>query len=337
MKAQFFLPRSMVAVVVSLAIILFSAILVFSGAAAAHPELYAGITYDLVIVSPLIFFLISRHQLPLPATGLCVAAGLLAAWFLIPSDYRFHLNLLRYAVLPFAELFIIFCVFRLIFRMLRSAKEVGKATGTDLLQVMIAAAQKVTGSPLVGRIIGSEMAMIGYAFGRRQRETIENSFSYHEKSGTLALLLAFSFLILIEAAAIHLLVARSSVLWAWILTGLSLYSFVFLIAHIRAIVQRPHILKEEGVLLRNGMMGTLFVSYGNIASVSELGKDPAEEHLRFYPMGGEEKHNVTLYFNKELTASMLYGFRRQVKAVTLQVDDAALFVKTVSDRANYTK
>ena len=84
MKTTLLTRRTFFAFGFTLLIILVSIALAFSNLAQVHPELYAGITYDLILIAPLTLYLLSRRTLPKSVIGLFVSIGIVTAYFIIP-------------------------------------------------------------------------------------------------------------------------------------------------------------------------------------------------------------------------------------------------------------
>jgi hypothetical protein len=178
--------------------------------------------------------------------------------------------------------------------------------------------------------------MVYYAFFIwRKHPCKKNEFSYHRDSGTIALLSAFAFLILIETAAVHLIVARWSELTAWILTAMSLYSFIFLLAHIKATIHRPHVMGATEITLRNGLFGTASIPYNRIAAIEITSREPVAEgkHIRrFFPFGNKENHNVMIQLDQSLDIEGFFGTTQLCDVLLLQIDNKSLFEEEIKKR-----
>jgi hypothetical protein len=71
----------------------------------------------------------------------------------------------------------------------------------------------------------TEVAVFYYSFVNwKSLKLNENEFTYHKDSGLRAVLCVFIFLILIETAALHILLVKWNVIVDWILFGLSFYT-----------------------------------------------------------------------------------------------------------------
>ena len=91
----------------------------------------------------------------------------------------------------------------------------------------------------------------------------------HRRGGVADLFLAMVFLSALEIPAIHLLLAHAAgTKAAWIATGLSVYGMVWLIAMRRAMTLRRSLVRPEGILVRSGLLFSLWIPAEKIRSVT---------------------------------------------------------------------
>jgi hypothetical protein len=103
-------------------------------------------------------------------------------------------------------------------------------------------------------VLASELAAIHCAlFSWRSRAHLPGdarAFSSHKRSGHGGLVFALLVLTAVEALAIHVLPTRWSPVLAWIITALSLYGALWLLADYRASILRPVLVDSNEVWLR---------------------------------------------------------------------------------------
>src|SRR6185295_1564896 len=120
-------------------------------------------------------------------------------------------------------------------------------------------------------VLASELAVFYYAFAAWRRAPHvpagTRAFPVHEQSGVAALFGVLAGVSVMEAALVHLIVMRWSAAGAWILTALSSYGAVWLIAMARAFVLRPALVKDGELVVRGGMMWTVRVPIRIIAAI----------------------------------------------------------------------
>jgi hypothetical protein len=146
------------------------------------------------------------------------------------------------------------------------------------------------------------------------------AFSSHRNSPVLALLGVLCLAVVIETFAIHLLVGRWSRPAAWILTSLSLYSLLFLIAHGRALVLKPHLISEGRLLVRDGLLWSAEIPLDRITTVDRCDNT-----------GGRRKDtlsattlvqgNLALTADGGIDCTGPYGIRKRYTTVRFLADD----------------
>lgn len=313
---------------VPLFILCFSVTLALSNYAATYPELYAGITYDLILLVPLTFYFLSKGKMSKFIVGLFVSVGIITAFLIIPESEQFHFNLIRYFLLPAIELTIIGSVVYVTYKTISSAK---KRTNerTDYLTTFQYSGVKGFGNDFFGKLFGSELAMIHYAFFDWKSNPIsENEFSYHKKNGTISLLAGVLMIIVIETIGVHFLLAKWSGTVAWILTILSLYTFIMLFAHLKAITRRPHKLHSDSLELKLGLFGTTVIPFQNIEKIDftdKISDEIKKSACQFTALGDMESFNTVIELKDKVECEFIYGIKRKYKILLFNIDDKEQF------------
>jgi hypothetical protein len=180
-------------------------------------------------------------------------------------------------------------------------------------------------------VLASELAVFYYAFAAWRRSPHvpagARGFSIHEQGGVAALFGVLAGVSVMEAALVHLIVMRWSAAGAWILTALSVYGAIWLIAMARAFVLRPVLVEGGELVVRGGMMWTVHVPLRAIADIESGG---AKCELRVPPAS---QPNVVLRLSEAVKARGVYGMTRQVSSIALAVDDPDGFVRALTENA----
>jgi hypothetical protein len=183
---------------------------------------------------------------------------------------------------------------------------------------------KILGNDRLGKILGSEVAMCYYAFFCWKKYKLQqNEFSYHKNTGAIVLLWTVLMLVLIETTAVHFLLERWNVWLAWLLTGLSIYTFLMLLGHINAVVHRPHAVFENRMELKLGIFASSNIFWDNIEKIAYSSKDikPNLKAVKFTSLGDLEMHNVIFYFKEPQTIEYLYGIKKKSNILLCQIDE----------------
>ena len=130
---------------------------------------------------------------------------------------------------------------------------------------------------------------------------------------------------LLEVGPGHLVVARWSVAGAWILTGLSLYGMLWAVALSRSFAMRPTLVSDRGILLRFGLLFSLWVPVESIRSISATPVPGA------VPVPRNTSGNLFIEFTEPLEAEKMLGFTTRIFAVAIRADDAQSFRDTLRE------
>lgn len=323
---------------IPLLVFCFSIALALSNYAVAHPEIYTGITYDLILTVPLVFYFLSKGKMSKFIVGLFVSIGILTAYFVIPESEKFHFNLIRYVLLPTIELTIIGSIIYVTYKTIYGTDKRSNDR-IDYLTAFQDSGVKAFQNKLFGKLFGSELAMIHYAFFNWKSKPIsESEFSYHKQNGTISLLAGILMVILIETVGVHFLLTKWSVITAWVLTILSLYTFIMLFAHLKAIIRRPHKLHSDSLELKLGLFGTTNIPFHKIEKIectNKISDDIKKSACQFTALGDMESFNIVIELKDQIECEFIYGIKRKYKTLLVSIDDKEQFerkLKTVYNK-----
>ena len=231
-------------------------------------RLSLAITFDLLITTPLIYFLIIRKR-AIPETTLVPVfiLGVVVASAILPTEHQYYLSIVKTWFLPFVEIGILTYLIITIRKVFRKIKQDHTSTPD-----FFAAAKNAGESILpkaVSTVFATELSLFYYGFiNWRKQKLRDRDFSYHKTSSTQMLLGVFIFLIIVEAFAVHLLLQGYSQLAAWILTGLSIYACFQVFGILRSISKRPISIEKDRIVLRYGVMSETQISLKQIQKVT---------------------------------------------------------------------
>jgi hypothetical protein len=286
-----------------------------------------ALSVDLLITVPVIYLLIIRN-LAIPNTTVVpiMVLGLMLGLYFLPEESQVYLQLFKTWALPVIEISVLaFVVLKVRAAIVYYKKEHGKTL--DFFNAVINTTQEILPRRLVVPF-ATEIAVFYYGFfAWKSRNLEKHEFSYHKKSGTPATFGALIFMIGVETAALHLLLAEWNALAAWVLTGLSIYSAIQLLGFGRSLSKRPIYIENKKLHLRYGIMNEATVELASISSVQlsrkPLVKGPLVRKLS--PLGDFESHNVVLTLSQPHTLTGLYGIQKQAQILGLHLDQPAAF------------
>lgn len=300
-----------------------------------HPNrLSIGITIDLVLTIPVIYLvLIRKTSIPKTTVVPVMIVGMLIGSIILPEENQFYLELFKTWILPIVELSLVSYIIYNVSKAVKRYKS-NKNETTDFFTTLKTTCYGMLPKMAVIPVV-TEISVFYYGFVHwKKRELDENEFSYHKESGTITLLVAIIFIIAIETFVLHILLAKWSVIAAWILTWVSIYSGVQLFGFLRSMYKRPIVITNGKLFLRYGIMNETIINMDNIDSI-ELSSQDIElnkETRKLSFLGDLESHNVIIRLKAENILTGLYGTKRKYRNLVLHVDKNTEF-KNVMDHA----
>ncbi|GAB4253336.1 MAG: hypothetical protein Tsb0034_31650 [Ekhidna sp.] len=294
-------------------------------------DLSMAITFDLLISTPLIYFLIIRKRAISNLTLVPVfVLGVITATLILPKAEQHYLSLVKTWFLPLLEIGILSYV---IITIRKAFKAFDKSKSPDFFTAAKEASASILPRPLV-LPFATELSVFYYGLFQWKKATVyKNQFTYHKETSTQMLLIVFAFIVLIEAGVVHILLQSWSMLAAWILTGLSLYGGFQLLGISKSLSRRP-IQIDDTLIVKYGIMNEASIDFENIASIEltkkEVAYDKATRALS--PFKEMEGHNVLLTLKDEGTLTGFYGIKKRFSRLTLQLDEPQRFKEVLEEK-----
>ena len=293
-----------------------------------HPAAFsAAITIDLAFTVPLVYlFLIRKRDISNTTAIPLFIVGLVLASFLIPADHQVYLRLIKQWVVPVVELAALALVGQKVRKILKAYN--GQKSHSLDFHSQIREATKEVLPKKVSTIFAFEISLIYYCFlSWKKRKLQPNEFTYHKKSGTIAILAVLIGIVWVETLVIHILLERWSPLAAWILTVLSLYSGFQIFGMLRSLSKRPLSIQKGVLLLRYGIMSEATIPLDTIQSIELSSRQQAfdRQTRKLSPLGDLESHNVLIHLKEENKLQRLYGIKKTFTTIALHVDEKERF------------
>jgi hypothetical protein len=306
---------------------------------ATHPEVAIGLTYDLTLVSPLVYFLLIRKtQIPNTTIVPFFVLSLLFASYILPAQSQQHLGLIKQFVLPMVELGVLgFVIYKI--RQARKLYKQNAHSTFDFFTTMKAALREIMPAR-AAEAVASEFSVFYYGFFNWKKRVFKaNEFSHHRKSGTPALLGVLMFMSIVEAVALHFLIEHLlNALVAWVCTALSVYTALQIFGFMRSLSKRATIVCPEELKLHYGTLAEAYIAWVNIAEIQVLAPTHQvaynKQHRSLSPLGEMEKPNVMIRLHNPSKLTTLYGFKRSFSTLYLHIDTPQEFVNTVQAQIN---
>ncbi|WP_396638388.1 hypothetical protein [Maribacter sp. R77961] len=296
-----------------------------------------GITFDLLLTAPLIYFLlIRRTNIPKFTVLPFLILGMVVGSFIIPVEYQYYLNLFRVWVFPIIELAVLSYVIFNVIHAIKKYRVHKTAASFDFFTTLKKTCYEILPRVAVIPVI-TEIAVFYYSFiFWRKRKLKKGEFSYHKNSGTISVLIAILLIVAIETVVLHILLAKWSAVTAWIMSFLSIYSGIQIFGFLKSMLKRPIAIADDQLFLRYGIMAETTIALRDIAAIEISSKELIlDKETRKLSIFGElETHNVIIRLKKENELIALYGIKRTYKNLAFYVDDKIEF-KGIIDKATH--
>lgn len=289
-----------------------------------HPEaLAAALVADLVVLVPLAFALAVRARGGrMIATAPVVALSVAAAYALLPEAHRGVLD----AALVLVPVIEVVAVGAVVVAFVRLARR--RAEG-DVYDRLVAAAERTVGKGAAARAIAYELATFRYALGRHVPPP-EGAYSFRQSSGYGALLAGVGVAAALELVGGHILVSH---LWgagaALVHLALSGYAIVWLVGDWRALGARVTTLEGDTLRVRCGLRWSVDIPVGAIETVYHVRRALPTDRPTAVAAPGEPRFAIDL--SRPVTATGLYGLRREVTRVAIGADDPDRLLADLAD------
>jgi len=319
-------------------VVLFSIALALSPILKQYPELATAITYDLVLTAPILFLLLSlRTNTPKIRAIPFFVGGIAIANILLPESGQEHLSYIKTYLLPLIEIVVLIVISLKIYKGLKTFR-INSNVSSDFQIISRKSVIELFGESRYTSFLASEITMLYYAFfSWKPKKLIGTEFSNYKENASIAIAGAFLMIVCIETYAFHVILIKWSSITAWFLTGLSIYSAMGIIAHIKALLNRPSELTNEKLVIKNGLIADISIPLTEIDKIEKFSGELNSKELKIGNLGlGKESsnHNIAIHFNKGLTIQKIYGFTEECDILLIHMDEKNRFLNAVNTNLN---
>lgn len=319
--------------VVATAVLAASWLIATSTAFLVHPTvLGSAIALDIAVVIPAAYWAtIVRRRLASARTLIpVIALSILAASALLPTTSTGVLVWARYLLSPAEIGLAAYVVWKVrAVRLLR-----GASSTDDPLTSIYAATYEIVGNAFAARLIASELAMLFYAVASwRHRPGTPAGVLAFAPARAAILLIVLIPMVVLETVGVHLLLSQWSATAAWVLTGLSGYTVLWLVGDYRALVMRPTLVTGDELVIRIGLRCSLRVPLPLIerAQASDW-RGSARSVPGHLNMASPDTPNVLIVLRQPLPAQRLFGLTTIARSVAFRVQDPDALLKALRSR-----
>ncbi|WP_121612858.1 hypothetical protein [Mesobacillus foraminis] len=305
-----------------------------------------GSLFDFIIIIPLLtYFIIIRKRYSLKYLGAIIFAGFATAYVIIPnqhlSDYPFlpYLLIISDLLLLALEAYIAYKVLTKLPSLAREYRKLSLGNSFVLSNAKMAVELKFPDNKIVP-ILVTEFALFNYSlFSWKKKAVITNGteFTYHKKTSGLAHYIMLIHATAIESIGLHYLLHSWNVWISYILLLLNLYAILYFLAEIHAIRLTPFVLSETHLFLQTGFAKSMNLPLNKIKEINYFDgperfsrKELNEIYDARVPDMTSGKPQFEILLHEPHTLHMLYGLKRKVSRIVLNVDDSHKFFNEIS-------
>ncbi|WP_421765244.1 hypothetical protein [Ekhidna sp.] len=294
-------------------------------------SLSAAITFDLLISTPVLYFLtIRKSTIPKSTVVPVFILGIIIAFIILPSEHQYYLTLVKTWFLPILEISIITYV---IISIRKAFKQAKSDNSVDFFTLAKEASAKLFPKKLA-ILFATELSVFYYGLMSWRHSVLKpNEYTYHKTTSTRMTLGVFIGLIIIEAVAVHLLLQSWSSIAAWILTGISIYGCLQILGILKSLSRRPIAINKEAVTVRYGIMNEAAIAFENIKHITPFTQsvEKTDGYVHLSPFKDMEGHNVLVELHEEMDLSGFYGIKKTFKKLLIYVDNPDQLIQNLND------
>ena len=298
--------------------------------ARAKDKIADGLLADFLVTFPAAYYFIIVRRLKTKPRSLVLVISLccIAGYVLLPQHQRGYILQVRKLTSVVELLFIIYCVTK--FNKIRSAYKSDQLLFADPVYNLRTAMAAVLGDTMSVKIFATELAMLRYGLlcWKKEKPAANEgiSFSTYRESGYVAIWCIILVAVIVEMVAVHLVLMKWSHTAANIVTLLSVYGVIFLIADLSAILKRRVLVNSDKVILRTGLRWRITTNASNINTITKNIPDSHPDKACFIGGAIKSNCNVLITFKRPVIVEKLYGAARKFDSVMMGVDDVIGFI-----------
>jgi len=295
-----------------------------------HNVIANGLLADMLVTFPAVYYFLIIRPLKLRVWNLLLVITCccgVAYLILPPQQQQYVIQVRKLSVL--AELGVFIYALSKINKIRAEYRRL-QAKLPDTAHNLQQSITTVLGNQLAIRMLASELTVLRFGLLCWRKVVIippgARRFSTHRNSGYVALFSVMLFVMLVEVFAIHLLLAHYSTLAAVIVSAISVYGIIFLVADLSAVIKSPVLIIKDQLLLRTGMRWRLLTSPDNIEAIIKLKSDFESDESCFKGAIIKSSANVHVKFKDPVTVSRLYRSPILITNLMMSIDKPEAFI-----------
>ncbi|MGE6831671.1 beta-carotene 15,15'-monooxygenase [Priestia megaterium] len=299
-----------------------------------------GSILDLSLVAPLLF-LAWQRKFSVKYFIVLMATGLIAARFIIPSEYLASFQSVMWLGVGIEGVLILFEL-SLLFMLVKNVPPILRRIKSSSLPLLFSFSQAVNEKfpkQTFIHILCSEMLMFYYAFGtwKKQPSTEGNTFTLYKRSSFITFQIMIIHAIVIETLGLHWLLHNTSIILSVVLLILNIYSIVFFLGDIQALRLNPLRVDDDHLYISFGLAKRMELPFRDIAEIVEdaniLEQKIPNTTIEFIARDFETVYpDLLLILKSPIEATLFMGIKKKYQRVAIRADDPHALKKIVKER-----
>ncbi|OUT33156.1 beta-carotene 15,15'-monooxygenase, partial [Priestia aryabhattai] len=304
-----------------------------------------GSILDLSLVAPLLF-LAWQRKFSVKYFIVLMATGLIAARFIIPSEYLASFQSVMWLGVGIEGILILFEL-SLLFMLVKNVPPILRRIKSSSLPLLFSFSRAINEKfpkQTFLHVLSSEMLMFYYAFGtwKKKPSTEGNTFTLYKRSSFITFQIMIIHAIVIETLGLHWLLHNTSIILSIVLLILNIYSIVFFLGDIQALRLNPLRVEDDRLYVSFGLSKRMEISFSDIAEIVEdahiLQQKVPNTTIEFIARDFETVHpDLLLILKSPIEATLFMGIKKKYQQVAIRVDDPNAFKKIVKERLEKNK
>jgi hypothetical protein len=289
---------------------------------------------DVMITIPVLYLAVTwQRSIPKITVIPLTLVGLSIVGYFIPSNELPWFTSLKSVWIGLAEMVVLtFVITRFIAIRRAYRDQVGTAESRQLRSAVAEVIPGVAGKIFVGEILTLYYALFAWWRKNIRQHTCFTSYRENQVFVIYAVIL---FLLTAETLILHILLDHWSSTVAWIISGISIYSFLQIAGIMSSIWRIPTRISGGMLDLNYGIAASSLIRLDNIADVRPYGEmnDTNPSAIRMTMLGSLEPVNLTLFLHEPVAVDRLYGKTLYTSEIHMFVDDADRFTRMIHPSA----
>jgi hypothetical protein len=294
------------------------------------------VTTCMTVLVPLLYFVLialSNKQGIIPLlVGFLICT--IVASFILPDEQKTVLGYVETCLIVTETLLVILIALKIRRIVIYYKEEKASNNHYGFSRQVKAAAARAMGSEAVGEIIAAEVTNIYYSFFfyKIKSEVPEGATPFTSYKEYKLLFIVVGIIGLIEVVGAHFLLDfMFSSTTAWVVTIITIYGMLFLIAEFVVMVRRPSILFGDKFYFQMGLRWSAIIPLQAIDKIVKL--DYKMDTNKMMKCAIQSQYaNVVLFFKEEQVINGVFGLKKKGKALLINVDEPELLIQAINER-----